>query len=246
MIAPPPALQHRRQEGADHPVHRAHVEAERFLPVFGRAVEERAVGHAPGAVEEHVRRAGLLRHGLHGVRVADVEGAAGDAVERREACELLRVDVGRPEPGAFALERDGGGVADPLPRRRDQRGLACEPVAHRSAPGEGGPALLDEGRDALGEVVACRAVRERLGLCLELLLQRGMAGGAEQALGVGVGAGRADSQAPGKRLGFLLQPVRRDDAVDDAEPLRSAARAPRRATSSSLEKTRNSGNSGPF
>ena len=41
---------------------------------------------------------------------------------------------------------------------------------------------------------------------------------AEQPLGVGVGAGGARGKPAGQRLRFFLEPVRRDDAVHDAEP----------------------------
>ena len=104
------------------------------------------MGHAAGAVEEHVERADLISRSCHGTGIADVQRPAGDALQRGEAGELGFVDIGGPEPRAFAVECDGGRVADPLPRCRDQRGLAGKPPGHRSAPGEGGLALLDEGR----------------------------------------------------------------------------------------------------
>ena len=50
-------LEHARQEGADRPVHRLHVEVEGEIPVLLGAFEHRAVMHEAGAVEEHVDRA---------------------------------------------------------------------------------------------------------------------------------------------------------------------------------------------
>ena len=54
----------------------------------------------------------------------------GHAVQR---FELHRIDVGRPDRGAFPRKSARRGRADPLPRRRDDADLALEPARHVSA-----------------------------------------------------------------------------------------------------------------
>ena len=78
MIEPPPRLQHRRQEGADHAVHRAHVEVEGEVERQLVALEDGAGVDVAGAVEEDVDRALAARldaRGEHRARVGDVEAA---------------------------------------------------------------------------------------------------------------------------------------------------------------------------
>ena len=65
--------EHGRQEGADGAVHRLDVEVEGEIQVLVRAVQDRAVVHEAGGVEQDVDLADALGDGVDGGAVADVE-----------------------------------------------------------------------------------------------------------------------------------------------------------------------------
>ena len=133
MIEPPPAFEHRRQQGARDAVHRAHVEVEREVERDLVALEDRAGVHVAGAVEEDVDGAlavRLDRRREHRARVGDVEAARLAAGGARQVGEQLVVDVGGDDAGAFANERFGGGAADALAGGGDEGGLAGESIGH--------------------------------------------------------------------------------------------------------------------
>ena len=106
-------LQHPRQEGARHEVHRLHVHRERLVPVLGRSVEDRAVVHDSCAVEQHVDVADFACLSSNGRFVRDVQNARPDAVLALELPDGLGIHVARPD--LRALAREGKRAARPMP-----------------------------------------------------------------------------------------------------------------------------------
>jgi hypothetical protein len=88
-----------------------------------------AVDH-PGAVEQHVDRAELGRQGQDRLGIQHVERARLAALDLGQQ---VGVDVGGDDPGAFAGEQLGAGLADALGRRGHQGGLAVKSVSHLNA-----------------------------------------------------------------------------------------------------------------
>jgi hypothetical protein len=124
---------HRRQERARDAVHRAHVEVDREVERDLVALKDRPVVDEAGGVEEDVDgalRVRLDRRCEHRARIGDVKAPRLAAGRACELGERLRVDVGGDDASALADERFGGGTADALPGRGDERRLAGEAIGH--------------------------------------------------------------------------------------------------------------------
>src|SRR3546814_11674871 len=97
-------LQHGRQEGTDHAVHRLHVEVEGEVPILFRAVQDRAVVDIAGDVAQHVERRQLGGQRIHRLGVQHVEPAHGDARRAGQLLQVRDVDVGRQQDRKSVVE----------------------------------------------------------------------------------------------------------------------------------------------
>ena len=127
-MLPPAALDHAGQGGADGVEHASDVEGEGEVPLLVLGVEDGALVHEAGAVEQDVERAGVGDGAGDGGRVGGVELVRGDA--GAEIGELGLVEVGGDDAGALGGVGEGGGAADALGGGGDEGGLAGEAAWH--------------------------------------------------------------------------------------------------------------------
>src|ERR1700722_3754807 len=122
----PALLQHARQKGADHAMHRLDVEVEREFPVGVGSGEDRAMMDEARAVEEDVDWPDLPRQRLDRLVRADVELALVGI----EPFETGDVDIRRNDARALAGEGLGRAAADAGRRRRQQSNLTRQSSGH--------------------------------------------------------------------------------------------------------------------
>jgi hypothetical protein len=127
-------LQHAGQEGADGAEHRAHVQRERELPLLLGGVQDGAVMHDAGAVEQDIDRPGLLRRRDDRRGIGRVQPGGFDVVVGKPGQQRL-VQIGRDHMRAFGGEGQGGGPPDALAGGGDERGLVGQSGGHSRVPG---------------------------------------------------------------------------------------------------------------
>ena len=120
----------------DRHVHRAHVEVEAEVPVLRRAVEDRAVVHVAGAVEQDVERRQLVDQRARSRRRRARRACASMTLATpAKRFEQLRLDVGGVAPCAPSRAiASAVALADALSGGGDQCRLACQVVHSPTVP----------------------------------------------------------------------------------------------------------------
>src|SRR5580700_6434243 len=112
-------------------MHGFDVEIERKIPVLVRAIEDRALMHIAGAIDQNIERAEFA---------ADVGGERVDIVLRAHVeldgflgLQTLKLDLDnicRDDDSTFGDKSFGDSTADALARSSDQCDLTLQSVAH--------------------------------------------------------------------------------------------------------------------
>ena len=132
---------------------------------FGVAVEDRAVMHDAGAVEQHVDRR-RPRPPCLSIAASSVTSSTRVRIPSlpSSSASAFGVHVGRPDLRALARERERAPRPDALPGRGDERDLACEPACQACGPLKGNGAIIRR---------ECLLYRS-LGLCVEKMQALGI------------------------------------------------------------------------
>src|SRR5580658_5573881 len=124
-------LQHRRQECLDHAMHGFDVQIERKIPILIRAIEDRALVHVAGAIDQDIERAEFARN-VCGERIdivlrahVELEGFLG-----LEPVKLVVGDVSRDDGGTLLDESFGDGAANALAGGGHQRDFILQSITH--------------------------------------------------------------------------------------------------------------------
>ena len=115
-----PALQHPGQERPHRAEHRPAVQLEGERPFRLGGIQQGALVHEAGTVEQDVDRAGALPGDRRGIQ--HVEALACGC--GRSQPPASRLHVGGDDRGAGGGERQRGGTADALPGGGYERGLS--------------------------------------------------------------------------------------------------------------------------